>query len=195
MEDGRFEFNFDERIYTPEENEIVRVVYTRPNQESRLYEFCKARGIVCYLPLRKVWRVATRRYGAKSYQYQSIVLRPMFPGYMFVRLSPEQRTPLYNSQAIIRILKDPFQTQDKLIDDIRLVHQIETIAQNEELDFNAEIKEGSKFLIESGPWQGVYGWLKKKKNRFLWSVEIECVNSIVQATIDPSKYKMTPAEE
>ncbi len=195
MNEGRFEINFDERIYAPSEHEIVRVVYTRPNQESRLYEFCKGYGIVCYLPLRKVWRVATRRYGSKTYQYPNIVIRPMFPGYMFVRLTPEQRTPLYNSNAIIRILQDPLQTQDKLISDIRLVHQIETIAQSEEMDFNAEIKEGSKFLIESGPWQGVYGWLKKKKNRFLWTVEIECVNSIVQATIDPSKYKMTPAEE
>ena len=193
MKEGRFEFNFDERIYAPDEHEIVRCVYTRPNQESRLYEFCKTNGIVCYLPLRKVWRVTTRRHGDKSYQYPSMVIRPMFPSYIFVRLSPEQRTPLYNSQAIVRILQEPHETQDKLLDEIRLVHQIETIAQNEELEFNAEIKEGSKFLIESGPWQGVSGWLKKKKNRFLWTVEIECVNSIVQATIDPSKYKMSPA--
>ena len=65
----------------------------------------------------------------------------------------------------------------------------------EEVEFNARIKEGGRFLIESGPWQGVYGWLKKKRKRYLWTVEIECVNSLIQAAIDPSQYKMTPVDE
>ena len=194
MKDERFEFNFDERICTPGEREIVRCVYTRPNQESRLYEYCRTHGIVCYLPLKKVWRVVTRRYGGKSYQYPKEVIRPMFPNYMFVMLTPEQRTPLYNSMAIVRILQDTSQAEEKLQNEIRIVHQIETIAMNEEIEFNARIKEGDKFLIESGPWQGIYGWLKKKRRRCLWTVEIECVNSLVQATIDPTLYKMTPVE-
>jgi hypothetical protein len=194
MKNDRFEFNFDARICTPGEREAVRCVYTRPNQEIRLYEYCKTHGIVCYLPLKKVWKVLTRRYGDKSYQYPNEVIRPMFPNYMFVMLTPEQRTPLYNTLAIVRILYDTEQNQQKLLDEIRLVHQIETIAIDEKIDFNAEIKEGKKFLIESGPWQGIYGWLKKKQKRFLWTVEIECVNSMVQATIDPSQYKMTPVE-
>ena len=194
MGNERFELYFDERIFAPDEHEIVRCVYTRPNQESRLYEFCRSHGIICYLPLKKVWRVATQRHGGKSYQYSKVVLRPMFPNYMFVKLNPEQRTPLYQSMAIVRILQDNTMTEEKLLDEIRIVRQIEGIAMNEEVEFNAKIKEGSKFLIESGPWQGIYGWLKKKRKRTLWTVEIECVNSLVQATIDPSLYKMSPVE-
>ncbi len=160
-----------------------------------MYEFCKTHGIVCYLPLRKIWKVMTRRYGNKSYRYSKEVIRPMFPNYMFVMLTPEQRTPLYNTFAIVKILQDMSLVQEKLVDEIRVVHQIESIAMEEDIEFNAKIKEGSKFLIESGPWQGVYGWLKKKRNRFLWSVEIECVGSIVRATIDPSQYMMSPVED
>ena len=136
----------------------------------------------------------TRRYGGKSYQYPKEVIRPMFPNYMFVMVSPEQRTPLYSTMAIVRILQDNYMTEEKLLEEIRIVHQIETIAMNEEVEFNAKIKEGDKFLIESGPWQGIYGWLKKKQKRCLWTVEIECVNSLVQATINPSLYKMSPVE-
>ena len=195
MADERFEFQFNDGIFEIAGRETVRVVYTRPNQEGRLYEYCMARGIVCYLPLKKVWKPMTQRHGGKIYQYPKVVLRPMFPNYMFLKLTPEQRTPLYNSYTILKILHDEDQNQDKLLEEIRLVRKIEAIAQDEEVEFNAEIKEGDKFLIENGAWQGVYGWLKKKKSRFVWSVEIECVNTIVQATIDPSKYKMTPVEE
>ena len=85
-------------------------------------------------------------------------------------------------------------TQDKLLDEIRVVRRIEEIAMNEELEFNADVKEGGRFLIESGPWEGVYGWLTKKRKHALWTVELECVNTLVRATIDPTQYKMTPVE-
>ena len=191
-----FEYSFDESILTPENDEIVRVVFTRPLNEGSLREFCERKGIVSYLPLKKVSRIMRRTYKTKSYQYQNIVLRPMFPSYVFVKMQPDQRAEVFHSNAIVRILGDDVRDdQEKLLNEIRLVHQIETIAMTEELEFNPEVREGDKFFIESGPWQGVFGWLKKKRKRCLWTVEIECVNSLVQATIDPSLYKMTPVED
>ena len=190
-----FEYSFDEAILAPEGDEIVRAVFTRPLNEGNLREYCERKGIVSYLPLKKVNRVMRRAYKSKSYHYQNIVLRPMFPNYVFMKMKPEQRVEAFHSNAIIRILGDDVrENQEKLLNEIRLVHQIETIAMTEELEFNSGVKEGDRFLIESGPWQGVYGWLKKKRKRCIWTVEIECVNSLVQATIDPSLYKMTPVD-
>ena len=60
-------------------------------------------------------------------------------------------------------------------------------------ELNAVIGEGGRFRIDNGVWKGVYGHLKKKK-RFVWSVDIECGNTIVRATINPSKHKMTAVE-
>ena len=132
-----------------------------------------------------------QKHGSKSYQYPKEVLRPMFPNYAFVKLSQTQRSELFKSNAVIRVLAETETLQDRLLDDIRLVRKIETIAMSEELVFNADIKEGDRFLIESGAWEGVYGWLKKKRNRTVWTVEIECLNALIQATIDPTQYKMT----
>ncbi len=193
MNEEHYGFNFNEGICQPADDEIVRVVYTHPNREGRLYDYCQAHGIVCYLPLKRVWKPMAQSHGGKVYQYPKEVLRPMFPNYMFVRMAAEQRTLLFSSNAVIRILRDTEQNQTRLLNEIHIVHQIETIAMTEEVSFNAEVQEGSRFLVESGPWQGIYGWLKKKKKTFVWQVELECVNTIVQATIDPSKCKMTPA--
>ena len=190
-----FEYNFDESILSPKEDEVVRVVFTTPLNEGRLREFCLENGIVNYLPLQKVCRTMRRGYKNKSYEYQAVVLRPMFPSYIFVKMLPEQRSRIFRSNSVVRILGVEDAGQERLLDEIRLIRQIETIAKDEELEFNADIKEGGKFLIESGVWQGVYGWLVKKRKRFLWTVEIECVNSFVRATIDPTQYKMTPVQE
>ena len=192
---GAFEYSFDESILSPVDEEIVRVVFTTPLNEGHLRDFCNEHGIVNYLPLRKTFLLKRHVRNGKSYQYQSIVLRPMFPNYIFVKLQPEQRSQIFRSNTVVRILADEDQRSRKLIDEIRVIRRIEEIAKTEELEFNPTIKEGGKFLIESGPWQGVYGWLKKKRKRSLWTVEIECVNSLVQATIDPSQYKMSAVEE
>ncbi len=190
-----FEYLFNESILKPAEDEIVRVVYTRPLNEAAFRDYCGRNGIVCYLPLKKVCRDIRRSYRDREYQYRSVVLRPMFPGYLFVKMQPEQRAQIFRSNAVLRILGEQEYDQETLLGEIRLVRQIETISMTEEIEFNARIKEGGRFLIESGPWQGVYGWLRKKRKRYLWTVEIECVNSLIQAAIDPSQYKMTPVDE
>lgn len=186
------EYNFNEQLFTLADDEIVRVVYTQPHREGLLYEFCQKQAISCYLPLKKAWKPMAQRHGDKVYQYPREVLKPMFPNYMFVKMTPEQRSLIFRSNAVIRILSHSEDEQKQLLREIQVIKQIETIAMSEEIQFNVDVREGDRFLIESGPWAGVYGWLKKKSKRFLWTVEIECVNSSVQATIDPSLYKITP---
>lgn len=89
QEKGGLEYDFDESILQPTGEEIVRVVYTQPKREGCLRDFCREHGIVCYLPLRKVCRLIRKGYKEKSYQYQAIVLRPMFPNYAFLRTQPQ----------------------------------------------------------------------------------------------------------
>ena len=187
------ENNFDERLLSVGGDEIVRPIYTMPLHEGRLVKYCRSLDIPFYLPLHKVWKVVNQRHGDRQYQYPKEVMRPMFPSYVFVKMNPDQRSLLYKSNSIAKILA--VTDQAHLLEEIQVVRQLESIALTEELDFNASLKEGEKFLIESGPWQGIYGWLVKKEKRYLWTIEIECLNGIVQATIDPSKYKMTKVEE
>ena len=93
------EYDFDESILQPTGEEIVRVVYTQPKREGCLRDFCREHGIVCYLPLRKVCRLIRKGYKEKSYQYQAIVLRPMFPNYAFLRLNPRFSAPAPSSAS------------------------------------------------------------------------------------------------
>ena len=190
MEKERLSFHFDDKILTPGADEIVRPVHTLPQHEGRLFEYCREHDIVCYLPLRRDWRILHKSYKHREYTYPREVLVPMFRAYVFARMNSQQREEIFQSKSITRILQ--VHDQESFLNELRVVRQLEEIAQSEELDFNCDIKEGDKFLIESGPWQGIYGYLTKKEKRFQWVVEIESIGGLVRATIDPSKYKMTP---
>ena len=195
MDSGEIESNYDEELLRIGSDEILRPIHTLPLHEFRLREFCADNGIVCYLPLRRALKVVTQRHGGKEYSYPREVVMPMFKSYLFAKMTAEQRERLFQSKSVNRILNVGDSFIDSFYGEIRTIRRIELIGLKERLDFNAEIKEGEKFLIESGPWQGTYGWLIKKEKRFLWTVEIECVGQLVQAVINPSKYKMSKADE
>ncbi len=195
MDSGDIESNFDKALLELGPDEILRPINTLPLHELRLRQFCVDNGIVCYLPLRKVWKVVRQRHGGREYSYPREVIAPMFKSYLFAKLNSEQRSLIFRSKSVNRILNVGESFLESFYGEIRMIRRIELIGIKEPLDFNAEIKEGEKFLIETGPWQGTYGWLVKKEKRFLWTVEIECVGQFVRAEINPSKYKMSRAEE
>ena len=184
---------FDERLLEPSSQEKVFPVYTMPLNEFRLKEYCAKNGICCYLPLRKVWKVNSYMSHGKPYKNSRVVLRPMFPSYVFVKVSQEQQSLLWSSKTVLRFLETT--RPDRLLEDIRAVRACETTGLEKEIEFNVDIKEGDRFTIETGVWEGVSGWLKKKEKKFLWTVELEFVNQIVRTEINPAEYKMHPLRE
>ena len=194
MENPEIEYKFDERILTPNDGELVCAVYVKPHHEFKFCNFCEQNGVIRYLPLRKQWQVSNRTYKKKNYQYSKEILRPMFTSYVFISVTKAQWPVVSGSDSLLKILKVEPQDQAKLVSEVKVVRQIEIIGMSEPLEFNADIKEGTRFVIESGPWEGIHGVLCKKRRKSNWQVEIECVNTIVMATIDPTQYKMTPLD-
>ena len=180
--------DFDDRILTPNENEEVRPVHTHPLHEFKFVDYCRKNGLVHYLPLRKIWKIENYNKKGKLYHYRHEVLRPMFPSYVFVRVPKLQLHNLFLSNSINKVLQvaDP----KRFLKEVDTVRKVELVGLEEELEFNCEIHEGDRFMIQSGAWEGVCGWLKKKDKRFEWTVEIEFLHEFIRATIDPSDYKM-----
>lgn len=180
---------FNEAILAPEADDIVCPVYTQPLHEFRLHEYCQRHEVISYLPVKKSWKVHNYSSKGRRYNYSRMVLRPMFSSYVFVRMKREQQSLLYASRSVLHFL--PVVHQDRLLRDIRIVRQLEAVGLEQELEFNAGLAEGDRFIIESGAWEGVTGWLKRKDSKYKWTVEIDFINEFVSAEIDPSQYQMT----
>ena len=188
MKNERVSIEFDERILIPANGTIVCPVHVLPLNEFKVKEFCIQNGITYYLPLIKVFKLHAYQSHGKSYKYSRVVLRPMFPSYIFVRISKEQQLQLWSSRSVMRFLDSV--SQESLLEDIRTIHAIETVGMEQEIEFNVGLKEGDHFSIESGIWEGVSGWLKTKDKKSLWTVELEFLDQLVRTEINPSEYKM-----
>ena len=179
----------DESILTISGTEVVRPVKTTPLHEFKFRDYCKENGLVSYLPLRRVWRVRNQTSSkGKTYSYSKEVLRPMFTGYVFVKIPLERLRGLFETKLVTKILH--VADLDAFMEEVKTVRKVELVGFEQELEFNADIAVGDRFQIQSGVWEGVTGWLTSRDKKFKWTVQFEFVNETVTTTINPSKFKM-----
>ena len=180
---------FDESILTISGTEVVRPVKTTPLHEFKFRDYCKENGLVSYLPLRRVWRVRNQTSSkGKTYSYSKEVLRPMFTGYVFVKIPLERLRGLFETKLVTKILH--VADLDAFMEEVKTVRKVELVGFKQELEFNADIAVGDRFQIQNGVWEGVTGLLTSRDKKFKWTVQIEFVNQTVTTTINPSKFKM-----
>ena len=179
---------FDDSILHVEGTEVVRPVKTTPLHEFQFRDYCREKGIVSYLPLRKAWKIHNLNTKGKSYNYSKEVLRPMFTGYVFIKTPLEQLRSLFETKLITKILQ--VIDLQAFIEEVRTVRRAELVGFKQELEFHEGLAVGDRFQIQNGVWEGVTGWLTCRDKKFKWTVQIEFVNQTITTTINPSKFKM-----
>ena len=179
---------FDESILQLTGTEVVRPVQTTPRHEFQFQDYCREKGIVSYLPLRKAWKIHNLNTNGKAYNYSKEVLRPMFTGYVFVKTPVERLRGLFETKLVTKILH--VADLPAFMEEVRTVRKVELVGFKQELEFNEDIAIGDRFQIQTGVWEGVTGWLTCRDKKFKWTVQIEFVNQTITTTINPSKFKM-----
>ena len=179
---------FDESILQLNGTEVVRPVQTTPRHEFQFQDYCREKGIVSYLPLRKAWKIHNLNTNGKAYNYSKEVLRPMFASYVFVKTPLEDLRSLFETKLIIKIL--PVSDLQAFMEEVKTVRRAELVGFKQELEFHEGLAVGDRFIIQNGVWEGVTGWLTCRDKKFKWTVQIEFVNQTITTTINPSKFKM-----
>lgn len=121
------------------------VAHTRPRAEKKVAEFCEREGWIYQLPLYS---------SPKSYRGKRLVFRkPLFPGYVFVRLGLGDTTRLRQQQHVANLLIPPDQAEFTSQLDSILV----ALSDEREIRVAPEIVVGQKVRICTGPLRGVEG--------------------------------------
>lgn len=126
------------------------VAHTRPRCEKKLADYCERESFPTTLPLYR----SVKKYRGKTVTF----LKPLFPGYLFLRLLDTQRQKVYQSDYVANLLNVPDQAEfEQQLNDILL-------ALDEEVDVRLAptITPGVKVRIKSGPLQGVEGWVERR---------------------------------
>lgn len=133
-------------------------VYTKPRSEKKVTERLSYSGFEIYCPLIKTLRQWSDR--------KKKVQVPMFPGYVFVRVSENERSLILQDSGVLNYvywLGKPAVVRDNEIDAIK------EIAENgEEININSDTFEVGKLVkIPGGPFKGMTGRVDKLDKRKL----------------------------
>jgi transcription antitermination factor NusG len=148
--------------------------YTRARHEKRVAEQLEKRDIECFLPL----------YGAVHLwkDRRMRVELPLFPGYVFVRIPLEARLRVLELPSVVRFVS--FNGRPAPLP----AFEIETLRTGLAMRWCAEphpyLTVGQRVRIKSGPFEGLEGVLKRKKDNFRLVLSVDLIMRSILLDID-----------
>jgi transcription antitermination factor NusG len=126
------------------------VAHTRPRQEKKLKQYCETEGFVAILPCYRT----VHKYRGKTVVFQ----KPLFPGYVFLQLPPEQRQQIAQNGRVANLLT--------VHDQAQFIQQLDEILKALDTDLEVylapRIGAGSRVKVKSGPLRGMEGWVEQR---------------------------------
>jgi len=149
-------------------------IWTRSRHEQVVREQLSRKGFDAFLPTITKWS----RWKDRKKQ----VDWPLFPGYCFVKLTPDDRLPALQCTGVVNIVS--FNGEAAVIPD----HEIDSIRQLVETDLQFDpcplIKEGALVEVVHGPLRGVVGRLVRKGAHARLVLSVALIGQGVSVEVD-----------
>src|SRR5271156_5525345 len=126
------------------------VAHTKPRCEKKLVRYCRREDIAATLPCYQA---------AHKYQRKTVVFeKPLFPGYVFLQMSNQQRGKVYQSDCLANLLE----VIDQELFSQQLSEILCALETGLEIRLAPAIGEGMRVKIKNGPLQGIDGWVVRR---------------------------------
>jgi transcription termination/antitermination protein NusG len=149
-------------------------IWTRSRHEQVVLEQLSRKGFDAFLPTITRWS----RWKDRKKQIDW----PLFPGYCFVKLGPDDRLPVLKCTGVVSIVS--FNGEIALIPD----QEIDSIRQLVETDLQFDpcplIKEGTLVEVMHGPLRGVVGRLVRKGTHARLVLAVALIGQGVSVEVD-----------
>ena len=148
------------------------VAHVRPRREKKLVEYCTRQSLAATLPCYD---------SAHKYRGKTVVFRkPLFPGYVFLRLKPEQRHAIRQNEHVANLLE--------VIDQQTFQDQFDNILLALESKLGVRlapaIGQGMRVRIKTGPLQGIEGWVESRYGMTTVLLRLDFINQAAAVKID-----------
>ena len=152
------------------------VLHVKPRTEKKVMAYLERYGFFRYLPLLvKVTKVQRRKVRREL---------PIFPGYVFTRLLPDQRIKMLQTNLIVRTL--PVSQPREMIHQLRQVKRATTATVQEMKKLSHTFKSGDYVRVKVGPLRGTEGYVRYDGDQATICLNVEILGSAVELTISPS---------
>ncbi len=148
--------------------------HTRSRHEKTVHTALVERNVETFLPLAKVLSQWSDR--------RKVVLRPYFPGYLFVHITPDERLTVQRVPGVVGLV-GARPSQPEPIPDAEVHNLQRLMASDVAVDPYPYLKPGQQVCIRSGPLRGVEGILIRKAKRHLLVVSVRLLGQAVAAEV------------
>lgn len=148
------------------------VAHTRPRCEKKLKQFCDREGVDATLPLVP----SAHRYRGKVVVFQ----KPLFPGYVFLRPTRDQRRAVMSSDYVANLL-DVF---DQQLFERQLNEILFALESGCEVRLAPSIGKGSRVVIKSGPLRGLEGWVEERYGPNIVLLRLDFIGQAAAVKLD-----------
>jgi transcription antitermination factor NusG len=150
--------------------------YTTPRHEKHISHVLQERNVETFLPLYRTLRQWKKR--------APVMLElPLFPCYLFVRISRSARGTVLGLPGILSIVgspKEPWPLSQPEIEALRLS------AARGKAEPHPYVKVGERVRVKTGSMAGVEGIVVRKKNEFRFVLTLEAIMRSVAVEVDAS---------
>ena len=152
------------------------VLHVKPRTEKKVMAYLERYGFFRYLPLLvKVTKVQRRKVRREL---------PIFPGYVFTCLLPDQRIKMLQTNLIVRTI--PVSRPREMIHQLRQVNRATRATLQEMKKLAYTFKSGDYVRVKSGPLRGTEGYVRYDGEQATICLNVEALGAGVALTISPS---------
>jgi len=166
-----------------EENKKWLVVRTKPRCEKKLANFALKMLVNYYLPLADSIRIYENR--------KILFTKPLFPGYIFVKCTQDERRTLTVTGHTAHFLQVP--NEKELLAELQ---QILTGSRKGAEFRNAKyMGQGTRVLITAGPFEGLTGYVENQKDITEVILQVNMLRQAVAVSVKSNQVKIIRESE
>lgn len=155
-------------------------VFTVPQNEKSVAKHLHLRQVENFLPTYEEVRTWKNRQRVK-------VVLPLFPTYVFARISPSERARVLGAPGVLRIVgtsREPIPLPDEEIEFLR------SDLCREKTEPYRELIVGQRVRVKTGAMRGIEGVLVRKNNGSRFVITLELIN--LHAAVELSAQELEP---
>ncbi len=156
-------------------NRAWYVLHVKPRTEKKVFAYLERYGYFRYLPLMvKITKVQRRKVRREL---------PLFPGYVFTCLLPDERIRMLQTNLLVRTIHVPMPRE--MIHQLRQIKRATRAVGAEMKKLANTFKEGDYVRVTAGPLRGTEGYVKYDGTQASICLNVEILGSAVEVNISP----------
>jgi len=154
------------------------VAHTRPRCEKKLVQYCAREAFSTTLPLYRV----VHKYRGKTMEFQ----KPLFPGYVFLRLEMVERQKVYQSDYVANLLE----VVDQELFERQLNDILQAIETGCDVCLAPHITAGNHVRIKSGPLRGMEGLVEHRTGRVQVLLRLDFISQAAAVSMEADNLEL-----